>query len=422
MLSLNKNRIALNQELTILGIALGLGLLVGLQKERGHSRIAGIRTFGLITIYGALSGLIANRLEEYWVLAAGIISVALLMLGANILKQKEENPDTGQTTEITALLMYGVGIYLAVGDLVIGVVVGAMVAILLYLKEFFSKRISQLEEKDIQAIMVFVAVSLVILPILPTERFGPKDVLSLHEIWLMVVLIVGISVAGYFAYKWLGKKAGTGLSGILGGLISSTATSVTFARQSKEMGTAFLLSGFVIVAASAVSFIRVIIEVLVVAPRIATTVLPPLLIVTGVLGVISIFLFFKSNEEEGEPTPDPKNPAQFQTALVFALLYAIILVLLVYAKDYFGSGGLYAVSILSGLTDMDAITLSLANTMDNGNIAPAIGWKYILVAGLANLVFKGGMVIVLGHKRLRKIIIPAFTATLVTGLIVLFIW
>jgi uncharacterized membrane protein (DUF4010 family) len=238
----------------------------------------------------------------------------------------------------------------------------------------------------------------------------------------MVVLIVGISVSGYFAYKWLGKKVGTGLSGILGGLISSTATSVTFARQSKELGVAFLLSGFVIVAASAVSFIRVIIEILIVAPGIATTVLPPLLIVAGVLGVISVFLFFKSNEEEGEPTPDPKNPAQFQTALVFAILYAVILVLIVYAKDYFGSGGLYVVSILSGLTDMDAITLSLANTMKEGGISPTEGWKFILVAGLANLVFKGGMVIVLGHKRLRKIIIPAFIATLVAGLFLLFLW
>lgn len=423
MLSLSyKNRITLNHELTILGIALGLGLLVGLQKERGHSQIAGIRTFGLITIYGALSGLISLRLEASWILAAGMLSVALLMLGANILKQKGERTGTGQTTEIAALLMYGVGIYLAIGDMLIGVVVGAMVAILLYLKDFFTQKISQLAEKDFQAIMVFVAVSLVILPILPTEKFGPKDVLSLHEIWLMVVLIVGISVAGYFAYKWFGKKAGTGLSGIFGGLISSTATSVTYARQSKESGTAILLSGFVIVAASAVAFIRVIIEILVVAPGIAITVLPPLLIVAGVLGVISLFLFFKSNTEKGEPAPDPKNPAQFQTALVFAILYAVILVLLVYAKDYFGSGGLYAVSILSGLTDMDAITLSLANTMNDGGIAPTEGWKFILVAGLSNLVFKGGMVLALGHKHLRKIIIPAFITTLVAGLLVLFIW
>lgn len=412
----------MNHELTILGIALGLGLLVGLQRERGHARIAGIRTFGLITIYGALCGVISNRLEEAWILAAGLMSVALLMVGANFLKQKDERPDIGQTTEIAALLMYGVGIYLAIGDLVIGVVVGAMVAILLYLKAFFASRIAQLGEKDFQAIMVFVAVSLVILPILPTQTFGPHDVLSLREIWLMVVLIVGISVAGYFAYKWLGKKAGTGISGILGGLISSTATTVTFARQSKEMNTAFLLSGFVIVAASAVSFVRVIIEILVVAPGIASVVLPPLLIVAGVLLLTSLFLFFTSNKQEGEPTPDPKNPAQFQTALVFAVLYAVILVLIVYAQDYFGTGGLYVVSILSGLTDMDAITLSLANTMDGGDILPAEGWRYILVAALANLVFKGGMVVALGHKRLQQVVIPAFVSTLLVGLLILFFW
>ncbi len=409
-------------ELTTLGIALGLGLLVGLQRERGHARIAGIRTFGLITVYGALSGILSNRLGDGWILVAGIISIALLMVVANILKQKDDNPDIGQTTEIAALLMYGVGIYLALGDLVVGVVVGALVAILLYLKNIITHHISQLEEKDFKAIMVFVAVSLVILPILPSSTFGPYNVLNLREIWLMVVLIVGISVAGYFAYKWLGKKAGIGISGILGGLISSTATTVAYSRQSKEVGTAFLLSGFVIVAASAVSFVRVMIEILVVSPSFISIVLPPLLVVAGVIAIISLFLFFKSSQEQGEVTPDPKNPAQFQTALIFALLYGLILVLIAYVKEYFGSSGLYIVSILSGLTDMDAITLSMANSMNDGRILPSDGWKYILVATLSNMTFKGGLMLTLGHHSLRKIVVPAFVATLVAGILVLIFW
>ncbi len=412
----------MNTDLTILGIALGLGLLAGLQKERGRARIAGIRTFGLITVFGAICGLLSGQFDSEWLIVAGLLSIASLMTVANILQKNDPKPDIGQTTEIAALVMFGVGCYLAVGNLVAGIVIGAVVAILLYLKEFFAHHISQLDEKDFDAIMVFVATSLVILPILPTEKFGPYNVLSLKEIWLMVVLIVGISVTGYFAYKWLGKKVGTGLSGILGGLISSTATTVTFARQSKESETSYLLSAFIIVAASAVSFFRIILEVVVVAPGYISIVIPPLLAVASIIGVISLLLFFKSNKIQNESVHDPKNPAQFKTALIFALLYGVILLLIAFVKDSFGSQGLYVVSFISGLTDMDAITLSLANTMNEGQILPENGWKYILVAGLSNLMFKGGMVFVLGHKRLTRIVMPIFGATLICGILVIIFW
>lgn len=412
----------MNSEITILGIALGLGLLVGLQREREQSRMAGIRTFGLVTVFGALSGLIHNQVGQGWILVAGVLSIAVLMAVANIIQRDLENPRIGQTTEIAALLMYMVGIYLAVGNIIVGIVIGAAIAVLLYLKEFFTLHISQLGEKDLRAFMVFVAVSLVILPILPDETFGPYDVLSLREIWLMVVLIVGISVSGYFAYKWLGKKVGTGLSGILGGLISSTATTITYSRLSKDLASSHYLSAFIIIAASAVSIIRIIVELLVVTPKYIATLAPPLLIVAAVMGIASLIFFFKSNNTNNEPAPDPQNPAQFKTALIFAILYAVILVLLAYVKDSFGSGGLYVVSLLSGLTDVDAITLSLANTMNDGGILASEGWKYILVAALSNLMFKGGIIVVWGHRRLLKIIFPVFLLTLLTGIVVLFFW
>ena len=294
----------MNSEITILGIALGLGLLVGLQREREQSRMAGIRTFGLVTVFGALSGLIHNQVGQGWILVAGVLSIAVLMAVANIIQRDLENPRIGQTTEIAALLMYMVGIYLAVGNIIVGIVIGAAIAILLYLKEFFTLHISQLGEKDLRAFMVFVAVSLVILPILPDETFGPYDVLSLREIWLMVVLIVGISVSGYFAYKWLGKKVGTGLSGILGGLISSTATTITYSRLSKDLASSHYLSAFIIIAASAVSIIRIIVELLVVTPKYIATLAPPLLIVAAVMGIASLIFFFKSNNTNNEPAPD----------------------------------------------------------------------------------------------------------------------
>ncbi len=411
----------MERDIAILGIALGLGLLVGLQRERIQSRIAGIRTFSLITLLGAISGLIARETEQIWIVAAGALSIAILMATANFISSETDEKDIGQTTEIAALMMYVLGAYLVLGTLILGVVVGSVVALLLYLKAFFKEYVARLGEKDVQAIMVFVAVTLVVLPILPDEFFGPYDVLNLRQIWLMVVLIVGMSIAGYFAYKWLGAGVGTGLSGILGGLISSTATTVTYARLSKT-SPAMYLASFVIVAATAVSFVRVMIEVAVVAPAFTSIVLPPIIVVTAITFLLSGYFFWKSRTEESESVPDPQNPAQFRTALVFAILYAVILILIAFVKDKFGSAGLYVVSLISGLTDVDAVTLSLANLINSGSIVPDNGWRFILVAAMANLVFKGGMVAVIGNRQVFKFVGMAFAATLISGVLVLFFW
>ncbi|MBL7775162.1 MAG: MgtC/SapB family protein, partial [Saprospiraceae bacterium] len=212
-----------NNDFTTLGIAIGLGLLVGLQRERFHSRVAGIRTFALITLFGALCGMVGRHFGSEWMVVSGGISVALLLGVANFLKQKEDQPDIGQTTEMAALLMFAVGALLALGHTLIGVVVGTSVAVLLYLKQYLTAVIERLGEKDLQAIMLFAAITLIVLPVLPDRHFGPYEVFNLREIWLMAVLISGIGIAGYFAFKWLGKTMGTALSGLLGGLISSTA-------------------------------------------------------------------------------------------------------------------------------------------------------------------------------------------------------
>lgn len=412
----------MNSDIAALGIALGLGLLVGLQRERSQSPIAGIRTFGLITLFGALSGLITRHFGHVWVLAAGLIALAVLLAVANILQRQDNESGIGQTAEIAALLMYMIGAYLMLGNITVGVVVGAVVALLLYLKKFFTEHIARLGEKDQQAFMVFVAVSLVVLPILPTGTFGPYNVLSLREIWLMVVLIVGISVVGYFAYKWLGKEVGAGLSGVLGGLVSSTATTITYARQTQENPALYRLAGFVVTTASAVAFVRILIEVSIVAPKHLPVVAPPITVILGIFALISIGLFFATNKQTHQPVPDPQNPAQFQTALIFAVLYAVVLVLIAFAKEALGSGGLYAVSILSGLTDMDAITLSLANMMNDGRIVPEQGWKLILSAGLANLFFKMGMVAAIGDRRLLRIVVPVFAGVIAAGVLILMVW
>lgn len=408
-------------DLTTLGIALGLGLLVGLQRERFHTRVAGIRTFALITLFGTVSGMIARHFHSDWVVVSGGFSIALLLGVANYLKKKDTEPDIGQTTEIAALLMYAIGVFLVIGNTLVGVVLGTTVAVLLYLKQHLTATIERLGEKDLQAIMLFAAISLIILPVLPDQDFGPYAVFNLQEIWLMVVLISGLGIAGYFAYKWLGDTMGTALSGILGGLISSTATAVTYSRQANNKPGLARMAGFVITAASAVALVRIIVEVAVVAPRHWAVVAPPLLVLMAFMGLVSAVLFYR-NKKENPMAEEPENPAQFKTALVFAVLYALILFAIAVVKDYFGNPGLYIVSVISGLTDVDAITLSLSNMINDGNLAADQGWRFILVAAMANLLFKGVLVAVIGQRELLRVVAPAFGLTILVGVGVLLWW
>ncbi len=410
-----------NSDFATLGIALGLGLLAGLQRERFHSRVAGIRTFALITLFGSVSAMIARHFGSDWMVAAGALSIALLFGVANYLKTLQTEPDIGQTTEVAALVMFGVGALLVFSDPLIGVVIGATVTLLLYLKHYLSAFAERLGEKDLKAIMLFTAISLIILPVLPDRDFGPYGVFNLQSIWLMVVLIVGLSLAGFFAYKWLGETTGTALSGIFAGLISSTAATVSYARQTKQKERVVRLAAFVILAASTVSFVRILVEISVVAPRHFSEVAPPLAAIMAFMALLSTGMFLYNKKETGS-YEEPENPAQFKTALIFACLYAFILFAVALVKDYFGNAGLYAVSAVSGLTDIDAITLSLSNMINNGSIEADGGWRFILVAAMANLIFKGALVAVIGHRSLLRLIGPAFGLVLLAGALVLWLW
>ncbi len=403
-----------------LGISLGLGLLVGLQRQHDQSQLAGIRTFPLITLFGTITAILAQDFGG-WLLAAGLLSVAALTVVANFLKSKSPPIKIGLTTEMAALLMYVIGAYLVVGSSTIAVAVAATAAVLLQLKEPLHRIVSKIGEKDLVAIMQFVVISLVILPVLPDETYGPYDVLNPHNIWLMVVLIVGIGLLGYFAYKLFGQKAGTILGGILGGLISSTATAVTYSKRTKDTGTNSMLAAIVIFIASAVSVLRIIAEVTVVAPTTVPVVVPPLAAVLVLMLVIgALAYFFKHNGHDH--IPEQHNPAQLKTALVFGVIYAAVVLATAFAKDKLGQEGLYLVAIISGLTDVDAITLSTSRMMNTGGLETASGWRVILVAALSNLVFKGGIVGVLGSRSVFMKVAMLFALVLAGGLLVLWLW
>lgn len=404
-----------------LGIALGLGMLVGLQRQRAESRMAGIRTFPLITLLGTVCALLSSSFGG-WVVAAGFLTVAVLIAVSNQAKlRSQEEPEPGQTTEAAALLMYGVGAYVAVGNQAAAIVVGGIVAVLLHYREPLHRFVEKMGEKDARALMQFVLIALVILPVLPNRDFGPYGVFNPYDIWRMVVLIVGIGIGGYVAYKMFGQGAGTLLGGILGGLISSTATTVSYARRSKDTPDASTLAALVILIASTVAFARIIAEVAAVAPGILKRVAPPLGAMLLLMIVLSAIAYFRNRGDAGE-MPEQENPAELKSALWFGALYALILYGVAAVKDHFGNSGLYVVAVLSGLTDVDAITLSTANMVEAEKLGADTGWRLILTAALSNLVFKAGTVAALGHRRLLGRIALLFGIALVGGILILFLW
>jgi uncharacterized membrane protein (DUF4010 family) len=406
----------------VMAIALGLGLLVGLQREHANSKVAGIRTFPLITLLGALTGLLAPAFGG-WVVAGGFAGVTALIVIANLLQSQSEDKASGQTTEAAILLMYAVGAYLAVGDKTLAVAVGGLVAVLLQSKGALHGLVKKIGYEDIKVVMQFVLLSLVILPVLPDQTYGPYQVLNPRDIWLMVVLIVGISMSGYFAFKFFGQHAGTLLGGILGGLISSTATTVAYARRTRDNAGASTLAAFVIVTASAVALVRVLVEIAVVAPQQVRQLTPPLVAVLLVMLLLLAGLFFwVRKKQQPNELPDQGNPAQLKSALVFAGLYGLVLLASAAAKDHLGDKGLFLVAFVSGLTDVDAITLSTAKMVAARHLAPYTGWQLILLAVLSNLAFKGGLVAFLGDRSLLRRIAVLFGLTLVAGLLVFWLW
>lgn len=398
-----------------LGLALGLGLLVGLQREWSRHEVAGIRTFALITVLGCTAVLIGEAGGVTWLFPTGLGALALLVVLAGVTRLRAGPVDPGLTTEVAILLMYLVGGMVGMGFRVQGLVLGAVVAVLLQAKDPLHGLVRSLGAGDIRAIYQFVLVALVILPVLPDRGFGPFGVLNPFRIWLMVVLIVGISIVSYVAFRLLGQKGGTVAAGILGGMISSTATTVSYARQARERPGIVPSAALVVVLASVVMFVRVLVEVALVAGDLLAEVVLPLSIVPGVLLLTAMVPALRgAGAQEGVlDAPDP--PSELRTAILFGLLYSLVLVGVAFARSYLGSGGLYAVAALSGLTDVDAITLSTAQLMRSGELTPDVGWRLILLGSMANLVFKGGAVLLLAPVGLGKRVGWSFGVALLAG-------
>lgn len=384
-------------------IALALGFLIGLEREYAkrvldkEEQFAGVRTYTLIALFGFLCAHLAQQ-YSVWVFVSGLIGLMALVIASYVSTAKAGS--YGITTELAGILTFVIGGVVFQGEVLFAVIVTVIITSLLSLKLKLHSFIATLTPTEIRALIQFVIISAVILPFLPNEPMGPNGVWNPHDIWTMVILVSGISLAGYLASKIFGANKGTMLAGIVGGLISSTAVTLSLSKRSREQPTGqHIVVAASIVAATGVLYPRIWLETWVVDRELAIRLAPAIFLILLVAFGAAYFIHRKGGQGTAVEVP-AKNPLNFGVSIQFALVYMAVLWLMDLASAGRSAEGFYAGSLIFGATDMDAITLSIARNTES--VGVLMGSTAVLLATLSNTVMKFMIVIFFGNKALRK--------------------
>ena len=387
------------EELEILGrmgVALGIGVLIGL--ERGWStrdlpegrRVAGVRTFGLLALVGAVMALLSEALGGE-VLGLGFLAVVVILMFGRYLKVAETR-DIGVTTIVAGLLTFTLGAAAMLGHLELAVPAGVLTALLLSVKAELHSAIRHIDRQELLAALKLLIMSVVLLPVLPNRGFGPWQALNPFEIWTMVVLICSLSFVGYVGVKLLGERKGITLAALAGALVSSTAVTITLSRlPDKDRGRVRLVGG-AIVLASAIMYARTLVVVAIFGLPLLAGLAAPL----GLAAVIGLLVAVTFIRSAGTDQPDHglslRNPFEFWMAVKFGLVLAVVIVLAQALKEWAGDTGVFLVAGASGFVDVDAATLSLAR-MAPDQIPVEVGVGAVLLASVTNTLFKASIAV-----------------------------
>ena len=388
--------------------SLAIGLLIGLERERSPAARAGLRTFSLVALAGTLGALLSEKTGAPWVLGAGLMVMGGMMVATYF--KDSEAADPGTTTVAAVVVCYALGALVWFDLEQLAVTLAILTTALLYFKPELRDVTHSLTRLDLVSILQFAVLSFVILPILPNQDYGPYHALNPYQIWWMVVLISGLSLAGYAALRVAGQRHGTLLTGLFGGIASSTATTLAFSRHGRDSPQLVNMAALVILLANWVLLIRLSLLVAVLAPAL----LRPLLTMLGggaLAGLVVLYLSWRRlDSQSNAPKLEMKNPTEIRAALSFGLLYAVVLFAAAWLSDLVGSQGVYAVALVSGLTDVDAITLSSLRLFNLGNLRIDQTANAILLAILANIAFKSGLASVIGGAALARHVLPGMAA------------
>lgn len=394
--------------------AVALGLLMGLERERNPSAKAGLRTFALTALFGVLAAHLADKTNAPWLIAVGLLLAGGMMIAAYA-RQPTEDGDPGTTTVSAILVCYGLGVLCWLNELQLAAMLGIGATVLLYFKAELHGISQTLTRRDLISMLQFAVLSLIVLPLLPNQGYGPYAALNPYHIWWMVVLISGLSLAGYAALRIAGQKRGTVMIGLLGGLVSSTATTLTFSRFCKQQNGAvddalIRVSTMVIVLANLVVLVRLAVLVALLTLPVFMQ-LAPILAMGLLTGTLAAWYGLRKLKPSGDmPEFKLDNPTEIKTAITFGGLYSVVLLASAWLSDLIGTQGLYAVAAVAGLTDVDAITLSTLRLVDMHSVQLDAAVFAIVLAFLSNLVFKSGLVLAIGGWHMARHAIAGMSA------------
>lgn len=403
------------------GVALAIGFLVGLQREYAHGGpereiSAGERTLALMGLAGCGAALIAEELSSPWAFVGVIMPLGLLIAASYVVTSWRG--DVGLTTEVATVLTIMAGALCYWNYLELAVAIAVATTVLLSLKLETDRLVRRITREDIRATLKFAVITAIVLPLLPRRSLGPPplDVLRPYSLWLMVVFISGISFLGYVLIKLVGARRGIGLTGLLGGLASSTAVTLSFAKRSQTEADLDRPFGLAIIIAWTTMFPRVLVEVAALNPALLRRVLLPM-IAAGLVGAAYAAYLYLSQRTETQEEVAFSNPFDLAPALKFGLLYAVILLVSRAAQIYLGNPGIYISSVVGGFADADAITLSMAELSSGvGGLDQGTAARAIVLAAMSNTAAKGGIVLASGTAALRKALLPGFLMMLAAGL------
>lgn len=414
--------ITANRDALHLGVATLLGMLVGLQRgwqardQDPGERIAGIRTYALTGLLGGITALLAKEITP-WLLPAAFLALTVLNLPAYWVKAPRSG-DYSITGAIGLMLTFTFGVMAVSLDVTLAAGAAVVTTLILDHKAEIHGLLGKLQAGELDAALKLLVISVVMLPLLPNEGFGPGGVLNPYQIWWLVVMIASISFVGYFAIRVAGTGKGILFTSLFAGLSSSTALTLHFARQARDTEALSPQLAAGILIACGTMFPRVLVYCAVINPDLLPTLVQPVLVMALFLYVPAGLIWYRNQAAltVGQPSLN-RNPLDLQPALLFGILLTLVLLVGHWLKEWLGDAGIFALSAVSGIADVDAITLSLTR-MSQSSIATETAVIGIVLASAVNNIVKSGMAGVIGPKALGTRVAVPMGLSLLAGLAV----
>lgn len=406
------NGFAESEQIILLGTALAIGLLIGVERgwktreAKEGERIAGLRTYGLTGLLGGVAGLLAEYL--------GVLVLGLVFLGfagavatAYVIR-RESSDDVSITGLVSLLLTFMLGTLATLDHVSLAASAAVVAALLLRFKNVLHGWLRQLEQHELHAALRLLLISVVLLPVLPDQGYGPWGVLNPFEIWWMVVLIASISFVGYFTMKIAGPKKGALMTALAAGMASSTALTLHFSRLSKKRPAMRNLLAAGILVASGTMFPRVVFIATLINPALFAPLLVPMTVMTLATLCGAWLVWHGGGRQAPDEMAPMSNPLELKPALFFGGLLVLVMLLGEATTNYFGESGIYWLAGLSGVADVDAINLTLSR-MSVSELSPQVVVLGIVIASFSNTLLKGLLAVFVGGSGLApRVLLPLF--------------